>query len=115
VRGLLAATLEQGGHGVVAVADAQDALREIGRSGIDLIVLDLHLPGMSGVELLRRLRADQATARTPIVLMSGEFDGRSDGYATAYGADATLPKPFEPDELLGTVNRLLAARANAAP
>ena len=82
----------------------------------DLILLDIQLPGIDGFEVLRRLRADVATRRIPVVAVSANAmpadieDGRAAGF------DAYLTKPVELDALLATVQRLLlAGNASARP
>src|SRR5581483_10884745 len=81
----------------------------IARRPPDVVVLDVSLPGASGLELARELKARPATAATPIVLLTGGDVAHAD--ATAAGADALVRKPFSPLELLATVERV----AGAAP
>jgi signal transduction histidine kinase len=73
----------------------------------DLILLDLHLPDMSGDDVLRRLRADHRTRRTPVMVISADATtGRTQRMMDA-GADAYMTKPLDVDEFLDTVDRLL--------
>ena len=71
----------------------------------DLIVLDLMLPGQSGLDVLAELRADDELARTPVIVMSAW--SHSDEAAVQAGADRFVPKPFDPDELRDAVLALL--------
>jgi two-component system phosphate regulon response regulator PhoB len=91
-----------------AVADAaEDAELLIGEDRFDLIILDWMLPGMSGIELCRRLRARPDTERLPIIMLTarGEESERVRGLAT--GADDYIVKPFSVPELMARINALL--------
>jgi DNA-binding response OmpR family regulator len=71
----------------------------------DVIVLDLMLPGQSGLDVLAELRADHELAKTPVIVMSAW--SHSDEAAVQAGADRFVPKPFDPDELRDAVLALL--------
>jgi len=71
----------------------------------DVIVLDLMLPGQSGLDVLAELRADHELAKTPVIVMSAW--SHSDKAAVQAGADRFVPKPFDPDELRDAVLALL--------
>jgi DNA-binding response OmpR family regulator len=71
----------------------------------DVIVLDLMLPGQSGLDVLAELRADEELAKTPVIVMSAW--SHSDEAAVQAGADRFVPKPFDPDELRDAVLALL--------
>ena len=71
----------------------------------DVIVLDLMLPGQSGLDVLAELRADHELAKTPVIVMSAW--SHSDAAAVQAGADRFVPKPFDPDELRDAVLALL--------
>jgi DNA-binding response OmpR family regulator len=110
VRGLLVSLLARDGHDVRQSRGVQDALVQIEREAPDIILLDLHLRSDSGLDVLKRVRGDPSLQSTPVILLSGDFDGVNDGYADQFGADAVLPKPFDTDEVSETVRALLAAR-----
>jgi ribonuclease P protein subunit RPR2 len=103
-RALLRTTFEVVDVEVEDVETGEAALEAIERRPPDAIVLDLRLPGMSGSELCRRVKAGYETSGTAVVLLSGSVDDES---ATRdAGADAFLRKPFSPLELLDVVERL---------
>ena len=108
IRQLIGDVLREDGHEVRETATVAEALDELALGAVDVLVLDLHLRGASGTEVLEHVRADSMLAATPVILLSGDFDGRSDDWARRYGADAVLPKPFDPDVLSETVRELLA-------
>jgi len=100
------AILEADGHEVEAVADGQKALWLARNWQPDLIVIDWVMPEMDGPTAIAILRADPTTASLPILLMSGT-EGTDADVAALTGADAFLRKPFQSDELLSEVARLL--------
>jgi CheY-like chemotaxis protein/anti-sigma regulatory factor (Ser/Thr protein kinase) len=77
----------------------------------DLILLDLHLPDMTGDEVLRLLKSDMTTRNIPVIVISADATTRHMERILAGGAAAYLTKPLEVDQFLGTVERLLAAKA----
>ena len=79
----------------------------------DLILLDLHLPDISGEEVLRRLRADERTARVPVMIISADATPSRSERLLQSGAAAFLTKPLNVAEFLETVQRLLASAADA--
>ncbi len=104
IRGLLRKFLIRHGFLVSVARDAGHARRVLAGLDFDLIVMDVMMPGESGVELTRALRA---THKTPILLLTakGETPDRIEGLEA--GADDYLPKPFEPKELLMRINAIL--------
>jgi cyclic di-GMP phosphodiesterase len=103
-RELLRTTFEVVDVEVDETGSAEDALAAVRRRRPDAIVLDFRLPGMSGAELCRRLKADEATVDVAIVILSGSADETALMHDS--GADAFLRKPFSPLELLDVVERL---------
>jgi two-component system phosphate regulon response regulator PhoB len=104
---LLRYNLEAEGFRVVTAATGDEAVERV-RDGVpDLILLDWMLPGLSGIELCRRWRTREETARTPIIMITarGEEEERVRGLAT--GADDYVVKPFSIPELLARINALL--------
>jgi PAS domain S-box-containing protein len=95
------------GFAVKEAANGWDALR-LAAEKPDVVVLDVNLPDINGFEVCRRIRSDPATARVPVLHLSGVYV-RSDEKAQALegGADAYLVKPVEPQEILATVHALL--------
>ena len=103
IRSLVRRALERSGYAVEEAGDGQHALEQFARAGVDLVVMDLQLPGQAGVEtigLIRELDAD-----VPIIAVSGYPMALED--ALVMGANARLRKPFSVDELLAAVRGLL--------
>jgi CheY-like chemotaxis protein len=101
---VVTAVLGREDYEVVLAADGPDGLEEARRSLPDLIVVDSVMPGMTGADVVRALRADPFTAGVPLVMMSASPKTLA---AEAGDADGTLAKPFDPGDLLATVSRLL--------
>ena len=103
----IAYNLEQAGYRVVTAADGSSAL-DAARSEIpDLIILDVMLPGMDGLEVCRQLRKESGTATTPIVMLTAKSDEIDKVVGLEVGADDYVTKPFGRRELLARVRALL--------
>ncbi|HYZ17918.1 MAG TPA: HD domain-containing phosphohydrolase [Gaiellaceae bacterium] len=105
LRTLLRTTFEVFDIAVEEADSAAQALRRIEERRPDVVVLDVHMPGMSGLELCSRLKGAPETAGIGIVVLTGSERGTADDAAAA-GADALLRKPFSPLELLAVAERL---------
>ncbi|HEX8614898.1 MAG TPA: response regulator [Telluria sp.] len=97
--------LEAHGFDVTIAASGAEALARIGATACELVISDCVMPGMSGLELSDRLKADPSTAQVPVLLMSGSL--RCD-VARSASYDAFLRKPFLAENLLAQVRKLLA-------
>jgi CheY-like chemotaxis protein len=108
ILGLVKAVLERSGYDVVAVGDGAQALARVGERKPDLAVLDITMPHVDGLEVLRRLRADEATSRLPVILLSAQAQEADVERGFNTGASAYLKKPFSPRELSDSVAGLLS-------
>ncbi|HET7572568.1 MAG TPA: HD domain-containing phosphohydrolase [Gaiellaceae bacterium] len=113
LRELLRVTFADAHVEVSEAASGEEAAAAIAQQLPDVVVLDLRLPGLDGVELCGRLRREERTRRLPVVLLTGA-DGEELARARACGADAVMRKPFSPLELLAVVERL-AGSGGLAP
>ena len=89
------------GYGSSGYASAEDYVRVIGSNSVNCVVSDIHMPGMSGLELMKHLRARGAT--TPVVLITARSDSNLEAKAAVAGAVCLLRKPFEINELIGCI------------
>ncbi|HLY95837.1 MAG: response regulator, partial [Sideroxydans sp.] len=111
IQELLAFNVAQCGFRAIQAYDVPNALAEINRALPDLILLDWMLPGASGVELARRLRADQRTRDIPIIMLTARTDERDKILGLESGADDYITKPFSPRELMARIRAVLRRRA----
>lgn len=106
LRRLCRVTLEESGYLVMEVSNGKEALAAVDDTLFDVIVLDLCMPDLDGLEFLKAVRAGMPKLR--IICMSGFMGGTMLRAAKLYGAVATLAKPFAPDALLSLVKQVLA-------
>ncbi len=111
IQTLIAVNLKRAGHEVVGALDAESAQRRINDALPDLVLLDWMLPGMSGLELARRLRGESRTRGVPIIMLTARGDERDKVQGLETGADDYITKPFSPRELLARIQAVLRRRA----
>ena len=105
---MVSAYLGQSGYLVTHAGDAQSGLTHLQANGSDLVILDLMLPDMDGLEVCRRIRAlPGAVGRTPVLMLTAKGDPMDRIIGLEMGADDYLPKPFEPRELLARIRAVL--------
>jgi DNA-binding response OmpR family regulator len=99
---------------VMARGNPLEALANIDALAPDLMILDVRMPGMSGVELCRRLRQRANPCRVPIIILTAQGETTTEAEARAAGADAFMTKPFSPKGLSAKIRDLLAASPSDA-
>ncbi len=104
---LIASNLGRAGHAVSTALNADDALTELNNSLPDLILLDWLLPGMSGLDFIRRLRSDERTNHIPVIMLTAKTDEKDRITGLENGADDYITKPFSPRELLARIQAVL--------
>jgi DNA-binding response OmpR family regulator len=95
--------LRNAGYDIRCSSSGREALALAGRETFDMVILDVVMPGMSGLDVCRALRADPAYASTPIVLFTAKSSPADRERGADAGATAFLPKPYDPKELLKVV------------
>jgi two-component system phosphate regulon response regulator PhoB len=111
IQELLKFNLAQAGHQVTAAGDAEDALSFLKNALPDVILLDWMLPGMSGIDLCKRLRQDVRYGPVPIIMLTARGEERDKVLGLDSGADDYITKPFSPRELMARINAVLRRRA----
>lgn len=101
-------------YSVVTAADGNEALAEVLRAKPDVIVSDLMMPGMDGIELCRRLKSDDATASIPLLILTAKHEVAAKIEGLTLGADDYMTKPFNIDELRLRMKKLLDLRGRGA-
>jgi DNA-binding response OmpR family regulator len=112
IRDLVAFKLEQAGFEVTAVEDGHTALEQARSRHPTLAVLDVSMPGLSGIDVCRMLRADPATAGMLIIMLTARVQEQDIEGGFSAGADDYVTKPFSPRELVSRIQALLS-RARA--
>lgn len=109
VRRVIGYTLRKHGHSVTTAEDAFEGLSLLsGTPDIDLLILDVAMPKMDGLTLLRKLRHDDRYHRLPVIMLTASCDDQDHLTARAEGADDYLNKPASSHELIEAVSKILA-------
>jgi signal transduction histidine kinase/response regulator RpfG family c-di-GMP phosphodiesterase len=112
LRSYVSHVLQHRGYHVRTAANGETALELVETHTPDLILTDLMMPGLSGLDVIQRLRNDERFHSTPIILLTAKVDDETRISGVEQGADAYLGKPFNDRELLAEVRNLLALKAN---
>ena len=111
IQELIAANLQHAGHQVLRAYDAAEAERKVREVRPDVVLLDWMLPGMSGVQFARKLRADERTKDVPIIMLTARGEEHDKIAGLEAGADDYVTKPFSPRELQARIKAVLRRRA----
>jgi len=111
IQELLAFNIKQCGFQAIPARDAAEALASVKQELPDLILLDWMLPGISGVELAKRWRAEPRTRDIPIIMLTARTEERDKIMGLESGADDYITKPFSPRELMARIRAVLRRRA----
>ncbi|GAA3392491.1 response regulator transcription factor [Cryptosporangium minutisporangium] len=107
IRGMISEKLSRAGHSVTATEDGAAALVAVRRSVPDVVVLDMQMPGLSGLDVVRLLRVDPATADVPVIMVTSHSQAQYIGESFNSGVNDFLAKPFSPRELAARIERLM--------
>ena len=110
---LIGIMLERGGFEVVEARDARAALEVLEGISPDLIILDVMMPGMNGIDLCKEIRQREATRKTPVLILSARGDAESIIQGIEAGANDYLPKPILHHDLVSKVRSMLGDLAEA--
>jgi len=100
-------TLRNAGYDVFEAVDGEDALAKLTETSVRMVITDLNMPRMDGLELIRRLRALPSYKFTPIVLLTTESQPERKQQGKAAGATGWIVKPFSPEQLLAVVKKVV--------
>lgn len=107
IRQMVRYTLQQAGFNVVEAQDGKEALTRLEGGPVDLVVTDLNMPVMDGLELIRAVRALPKFKFVPVLMLTTESQEERRQAGKAAGATGWIVKPFNPDQLLGVIARVL--------
>jgi CheY-like chemotaxis protein len=114
IRQLITVNLELEGFDVIPAVDGQDALDKVKDANPDVVTLDVMMPRVDGWEAAERLRADPETSHLKLILLSARAQETDIQRGERIGVDAYLTKPFDPDELIDIVRRLMDESGSAS-
>jgi DNA-binding response OmpR family regulator len=112
---LIAHYLQKAGWQSYVAPSGDEALAHARRHTVDLAILDVMLPGMSGLEVCRALRADASTAHLPIIILTARAEETDRIIGLEIGADDYIGKPFSPNELVARIRALMRRSRRAEP
>lgn len=107
MRQMVSFTLKGAGYEVVQAADGVEALEYAQTNGVDLVLTDVNMPRMDGITLVRELRQLSTYRHTPMLVLTTESSTEKKMQGKAAGATGWIVKPFNPDQLLATMARVL--------
>ncbi len=107
IRQAIKIALSGAGYGVTEAANGAEGLQKAEAGGFDMVITDLNMPVMDGLTMIQELRRRQAAVGVPIVFLTTESDDAVKQQAKAAGATGWLTKPFEPDQLVRIVKKVL--------
>lgn len=107
IRQMVSFTLKEAGYDVVEACDGVDALKKINNKKINMIVTDLNMPNMDGIELIRQVRMQADYRFIPIVMLTTESQVTKKEEGKKAGATGWIVKPFNPEQLLAVIQKVL--------
>jgi two-component system chemotaxis response regulator CheY len=107
VRQMVCFALKEAGYEVVEASDGRDALVKLNESPVDMLITDLNMPNMDGIDLIRGVRAGSSHKFIPIIMLTTESQPVKKQEGKAAGATGWIVKPFKPDQLLAVIRKVL--------
>jgi two-component system chemotaxis response regulator CheY len=107
IRQMVSFTLKDAGYEVVEAVDGQEALDKLVAQPIHMLVTDLNMPKMDGIELIRKVRSESRYRFMPIIMLTTESQAAKKREGKAAGATGWIVKPFKPEQLLAVVRKVL--------
>ena len=107
IREVVSFTLENEGYNIVSAIDGKDALKHLDGQSIDLVITDLHMPNMNGIELIKEIRNIDNYKHVPILFLTTESQAAKKTEAKEAGATGWIIKPFVPAKLIAAINKVI--------
>lgn len=108
IRQVVGIALKGAGYQVIEACDGKDALGKLNGNRVHLIISDVNMPNMDGITLLKELKARPDTKFTPVIMLTTESEAGKKEQGRAAGAKAWVVKPFQPQQMLAAVSKLVA-------
>jgi two-component system chemotaxis response regulator CheY len=106
IRDMLRLTLARAGYEVLQAVDGQDGVEVLSREQVDLVITDINMPRMDGYGVIRHARGLREYERTPILVLTTESEHEKRNLAREAGATGWMVKPFDPEQLVATINKV---------
>ncbi len=107
IRQMVSFSLGQAGYEIVEAVDGRDALNKLDGAGVNMLITDLNMPNMDGIELIRQTRAKSEYKFIPIVMLTTESQAEMKQKGKQAGATGWIVKPFKPEQLVAVVKKVL--------
>ena len=107
IRQMVSFTLKQAGYDVIEAVDGQDAAGQLAKTRVDMLITDLNMPNMDGLELIKTVRAMPQFKFIPIIMLTTESQVDMKQKGKAAGATGWIVKPFKPEQLVAVVKKVL--------
>lgn len=107
IRQMVGFTLKRAGYDVMEAVDGKDALDKLDSANMDMMITDLNMPNMDGIELIKQVRSRPRFKFIPIVMLTTESQEDKKQAGKVAGATGWIVKPFKPDQLLGVIKKVL--------
>lgn len=111
MRKMISLTLKAAGYEVLEANDGPEALDLISKMDIDMMILDVNMPKMNGIEVVKRVRRNDRHIKTPIIMLTTETEEAVRNEAKIAGATGWINKPFQQDHLVGAVGKVFSMMA----
>jgi two-component system, chemotaxis family, chemotaxis protein CheY len=107
IRQMVGFILKDAGYEVIEAVDGKDAVNHLNKSAVDMIITDLNMPNMDGIELIKHVRTMPKHKYIPIVMLTTESQEEKKQSGRSAGATGWIVKPFKPDQLLAVIKKVL--------
>lgn len=107
VRQMVKFTLSNAGYDVLEAEDGMDALNKLSVKSADMVITDMNMPNMDGIELIKQLRSKPEFKFAPIIMLTTESQDEKKQQGRAAGATGWIVKPFKPEQLIAVVKKVL--------
>ena len=106
MREMVSFTLKSAGFDVTEAADGKEAIAVLANNTVDVVITDLNMPNMNGIEFIKELRANPTYKATPILMLTTEAEDSKKAEGKEAGATGWIVKPFQPEKLVAVVNKV---------
>ena len=107
IRQMVSFTLTEAGYEVIEASDGDEALDKLESQQVDMVITDLNMPKMDGIELIKRIRKNPKHKFIPIIMLTTESQAEKKQQGKAAGATGWIVKPFKPDQLVAVTKKVL--------